>query len=311
MNALPATVCTQSELVDQDAIDIGELYEKAGSSLVASVKQQAECGRRLTEKKASMKHGEWLPWLEHNAAVLGFTTPQTSGRLMRLAANCTLAHNMSPVEALEASRKTWGHKEAVASAKALQRAADEKRLLGVEPRPGKYRTLVIDPPWDYGGINFATRSRPGYAEMSLEEITALPVPDWADDEFCHLYLWTTNNFLGEAFKLIEAWGFNYKTCLVWAKPHFGLGTYFRSQHELCLFATTGQQTTRANNISTVFEAPAGEHSAKPDEFYDIVRRASYPPYGEGFQREAREDFADTFTSGTVSARAPQHLRIAP
>ena len=69
------------EIVDNDAIEIGQLYQKAGHSLVDSVKYQIECGQRLTEKKVSMKHGQWAPWIQNNMAVLGFKTDRrpTSG----------------------------------------------------------------------------------------------------------------------------------------------------------------------------------------------------------------------------------------
>ena len=68
------TEIINSEIVDNDAIEIGELYQKAGRSLVDSVKYQIECGQRLTEKKATLKHGQWLAWLDSNLGVLGFST---------------------------------------------------------------------------------------------------------------------------------------------------------------------------------------------------------------------------------------------
>jgi N6-adenosine-specific RNA methylase IME4 len=132
--------------------------------------------------------------------------------------------------------------------------------------------------------------------MTHEELLALDVAAWAD-EGCHLYLWATNNFVTRAGKLIEAWGFDYHQLLTWVKPPpFGLGTYFRGSTEQALFATLGETTTRpaAAAIPTHFEAPRGEHSEKPEQFYEIVRAASYPPYGEAFQRKARPDFQNLF-----------------
>jgi len=86
--------------------------------------------------------------------------------------------------------------------------------------------------------------------------------------------------------------------LTWRKPHFGLGSYFRHQAEYVLFGIRGDLGTRpaAQSISTVFDAPIGEHSEKPERFYEIVRASSYPPYGEAFQRKARPDFVNLFTS---------------
>ena len=84
------------EIVDNDAIEIGELYERSRTDLIGSVRSAIECGQRLTEKKAFLVHGAWLPWLETNAGVLGFETRRTSSRLMKLAAeaNGTLASHL-------------------------------------------------------------------------------------------------------------------------------------------------------------------------------------------------------------------------
>lgn len=177
---------------------------------------------------------------------------------------------------------------------------DEKRLLSVEPAAGRFRTLVVDPPWDYMGYNHlsvAGRSDALYGVMSQAQLLELQVPDWAEDE-CHLYLWSTNNFIPHAVELVAAWGFAYKTLLTWVKPRIGMGSYFRGSTEQVLFAVRGGITTRVNDIPTHFEAPVGEHSEKPDCFYDLVRRASYPPFGEVFQRERRPDFAPAFIEKT-------------
>ena len=164
----------------------------------------------------------------------------------------------------------------------LKQKQDEQKRLSIKPVVGKFRTLVIDPPWDHEGLSIAGRGRPEYAVMSHEELLALPVAQWADDE-CHLYLWTTNNFILRAGELIKAWGFDYKTCLTWVKPGFGLGSYFRSSTEHCLFAVKGKVNTRVNNVPTHFMAPTSKHSSKPDVFFDVVERASYPPYLEYFE----------------------------
>lgn len=182
----------------------------------------------------------------------------------------------------------------------LKQAQDEQRILSVGPVHGKYKTLVIDPPWDHEGLSLAGRGRPEYAVMSHQQLCDMPVMEWAEEE-CHLYLWTTNNFILRGGDLISAWGFDFKTVLTWVKPHFGLGSYFRSSTEHCLFAIRGTTSTRVNNVPTHFEADAGEHSAKPECFYDIVRRASYPAYGEVFQREPRDGFVNLFESKVEAA----------
>lgn len=98
------------EVVDRDAIVIGELYERARTSIVDSVKCQIECGERLVAKKASMAHGEWLPWLEANAGVLRFETRRTAARLMKASeANGTLTSHLGEAKAAQISRLTWGN----------------------------------------------------------------------------------------------------------------------------------------------------------------------------------------------------------
>lgn len=139
----------------------------------------------------------------------------------------------------------------------------------------------------------ADRAAPTYNTMTHEELLAFDVSKWAEDD-CHIYLWTTNNFRPRAIELMPVWGFQHKTILTWVKPRWGLGSYFRNSTEHVLLGVRGELRTRSDCIATHFEAPVGEHSAKPDEFYDIIHKASYPPYGEIFQQKARDGFENVF-----------------
>lgn len=184
-------------------------------------------------------------------------------------------------------------------------AEDEERVLNLVPIAGKFRTLVIDPAWEYDWLSIAGRAKPGYAMQSLDQLRELDLLQWVDtDEGCQLYCWVTNNFMSEACKLVAHWGFQHRTLITWIKPPpFGLGSYFRNSTEHVLFATYGETTTRpaAASISTHFEAPRGEHSEKPEKFYDLVRASSYPPYGEGNQRTPRPDFISLFVEARSEA----------
>ena len=154
---------------------------------------------------------------------------------------------------------------------------------------GLFQTIVIDPAWDYSeeGDNDAFgRIRPSYHTMPMQEIEALPIAKLADDN-CHLYLWVTNRTLYKAFHLIEAWGFRYITCLTWIKPHYGVGNYYRSQTEHVLFGVKGSQPLKRHDVGTWFEAASGQHSAKPDKFYELVESCSYAPYIDIFGRKER------------------------
>ena len=133
--------------------------------------------------------------------------------------------------------------------------------------------------------------------MTLDEIEDInPAKRWADDDFCHLYMWAPNNFVYEAARIMDHWGFQHRCVLTWVKDSFGMGHYFRNTTEQVLFGTIGKKTTRVNDIRTHFEGMTGvkEHSDKPDEFYDLVKRASYPPYAEGFGRKERDEFTNLY-----------------
>jgi N6-adenosine-specific RNA methylase IME4 len=183
--------------------------------------------------------------------------------------------------------------EASAETRRESKDRDEQRILDLQPTAGKFRALIVDPPWDYEWLSIAGRAAPGYATMSHDELLALDVAGWAEEN-CHLYLWTTNNFMTRAVELMARWGFQHKTVLTWVKPRWGLGSYFRNSTEHVLFGVRGELRTRSDSIATHFEAPLGEHSEKPEKFYEIVRAASYEPFGEAFQRQDRSDFANLF-----------------
>lgn len=155
---------------------------------------------------------------------------------------------------------------------------------------GLFQTIVIDPAWDFseeGDNDVFGRARPDYHVMSIEEIESLLINKIADEN-CHLYLWITNRSLPKGFRLLDAWGFRYITCLTWVKPYFGIGNYFRGQTEHVLFGVKGSQLLKRKDVGTCFTAPRGDrHSAKPDEFYSLVESCSYAPYIDIFGRKER------------------------
>ena len=170
---------------------------------------------------------------------------------------------------------------------------DRERVAGLQPIVGRFRTLVIDPPWEYDD-GLAGQSRPDYATMTLEKLRELPVCEWAEDD-SHCYLWTTNGMLPHAFELMKSFGFEYKTTITWLKTHSGLGRYFRNRTEHILFGVRGRLSALGNH-NNVIEAPVRSklHSEKPEQFYQLVRDASPPNYGEAFQRKVRPDFVNLF-----------------
>ena len=208
----------------------------------------------------------------------------------------TLERIQAIIDAAERQPRRFGslvaemdsHGRIDATYRKLRRMIDEEQRLAVKPLKGKFRTLCIDPPWAYA-IGEET-IRPVYATMSQKELLALPISSWADDP-AHLYLWTRNADLPDAFQLVEAWGFKYLTMLTWVKPYFGMGSYFRTSTEHVLFGVRGHLLTRVRNIGTHFFAPKASHSEKRDFFYELVERASYPPCVDVFARRKRSGWS--------------------
>ncbi len=168
----------------------------------------------------------------------------------------------------------------------------------------RYRTILADPPWQFqnrtGKMAPEHKRLARYSTMELDEILGLPVRSLADDT-SHLYLWVPNALLLEGIKVLEAWGFKYKSNLVWHKIRKdggpdgrGVGFYFRNVTELVLFGVRGKnaRTLAPGRRQVNFLATRKrEHSRKPDEFYDIVESCSPGPYLELFARGARPDWA--------------------
>ena len=154
---------------------------------------------------------------------------------------------------------------------------------------GPFPVLYADPPWRYQFAESDTRGIENqYPTMALDEIRDLMVPA-AEDSM--LFLWATSPKLTEALAVLEEWGFTYRTCMVWVKDRIGMGYYARQQHELLLIGARGDipAPAPATRPPSVVTAPRAEHSAKPDEVYELIERM-YPGYPkcELFQRRPRD-----------------------
>ncbi len=165
----------------------------------------------------------------------------------------------------------------------------------------RFGTILADPPWRFqnrtGKMAPEHRRLSRYGTLTIDEIMALPVPDLAKD-VAHLYLWVPNALLPDGVRILEAWGFTYKTNLVWHKIRKdggsdgrGVGFYFRNVTELVLFGTKGKnaRTLAAGRRQVnMVETRKREHSRKPDELYDIIESCSWGPYLELFARGTRK-----------------------
>lgn len=147
----------------------------------------------------------------------------------------------------------------------------------------KFGTIYADPPWQYG--NQGTRASTGnhYEGMSVEEIAALPIDKLAADN-AHLHLWTTNAFLFDCKKIMENWGFEYKSCLVWVKPQMGIGNYWRVSHEFMLLGIRGQCPFMDRSQMSWVQESRTKHSSKPETIRKMIEVVSPGPYLELFGR---------------------------
>jgi N6-adenosine-specific RNA methylase IME4 len=168
----------------------------------------------------------------------------------------------------------------------------------------QFRTILADPPWQFtnrtGKVAPEHRRLSRYSTLSMQDIITLPV-DKITAETAHLYLWVPNALLPEGMMVLEAWGFSYKTNLIWHKVRKdggsdgrGVGFYFRNVTEIILFGVKGKNArtlqpgrSQVNLLAT----RKREHSRKPDEQYGIIEACSPGPRLELFGRGVRNSWA--------------------
>lgn len=165
---------------------------------------------------------------------------------------------------------------------------DKKK--NAEPIPqGEFNVILADPPWLYD-IDIRGSPSVHYDVMTVDKICEMNIPTAND---CILFLWATAPKIKEALQVLESWGFEYKTHMVWIKDKIGTGFYFRGQHELLLVGKKGQMLIpeEEDRPSSVLESPRTKHSKKPEKVYSIIEKM-YPDskYLELFARNTRENW---------------------
>ncbi len=167
----------------------------------------------------------------------------------------------------------------------------------------RFGTVLADPPWRFvnrtGKVAPEHKRLARYPTMQLDEICALPLADHLEDR-AHCYLWVPNALLPEGLAVLNAWGFDYKSNIVWHKIRKdggsdgrGVGFYFRNVTEILLFGTRGKNVrTEAPGRRQVnmIQSRKREHSRKPDEQYRIIEDCSWGPYLEVFGRGVRNNW---------------------
>ncbi|QIE46758.1 S-adenosylmethionine-binding protein [Pseudohalocynthiibacter aestuariivivens] len=167
----------------------------------------------------------------------------------------------------------------------------------------KFATIMADPPWRFtnrtGKVAPEHKRLSRYPTMNLDDICALPVADHVEDT-AHCYLWVPNALLPDGLAVLSAWGFQYKSNIIWHKVRKdggsdgrGVGFYFRNVTEILLFGVRGKNARTlapGRRQVNLFGTRKREHSRKPDEQYDIIESCSWGPYLELFGRGKRKDW---------------------
>ena len=167
----------------------------------------------------------------------------------------------------------------------------------------KYNTIYADPPWQFqnrtGKVAPENKRLNRYPTMTIEDIKTLPIADLAG-EMAHLYLWVPNALLPEGLAVMDAWGFDYKSNIIWEKVRKdggpdgrGVGFYFRNVTEMLLFGIKKKSSPNrtlqpARSQVNLIRTMKREHSRKPDEMIPIIEGCSQGPRIELFARGVRE-----------------------
>lgn len=167
----------------------------------------------------------------------------------------------------------------------------------------KFRTILADPPWQFqnrtGKMAPEHKRLARYSTLKLDDIKRIPVSEVAAEK-AHLYLWVPNALLPDGLEVMKAWGFEYKTNIVWEKIRKdgqpdgrGVGFYFRNVTEILLFGIRGNENRTlapARSQVNLIRTMKREHSRKPDEIFPIIEACSPGPYLEMFARGLRENW---------------------
>ena len=180
------------------------------------------------------------------------------------------------VEAIEEIKQD--DKKVVTPSAVVSLVRNKKRKIRVEETEqpnldGIYRVIYADPPWQYNAdfMDKYGHAKSHYSTMSIEELCALPVADVRADD-CVLFMWTTSPKLEQAFQVIKAWGFKYKTSFVWDKVKHNFGYYNSVRHEFLLIAGHGSSTPDVKELhdSVISIERSGKHSEKPEYFRELI-----------------------------------------
>lgn len=183
----------------------------------------------------------------------------------------------------------WSVRDLKEAVTQYKRRQDEEIRLANEPE--KYSIILADPAWEYDFSRSPTRDISNqYLPSTLDDMKRLKIPAAED---CILFMWATSPKIPQGIELMQAWGFEYKTCMVWVKDKIGMGYYARQKHELLFIGGKGNLQLPDDNKKpeSVFFADRTEHSEKPEIVYEIIE-SMFPEYKklEIFARSKRNNW---------------------
>lgn len=265
--------------IENHAAEVRILAECRAGELLAGM-EKAKGGRpKKTNDTVSSVSGDGIRLKD-----LGITPKQSE----RWRAEASVPEK----ERQEWIEKTKKNKERITAGGLIRKAKHEKKrkeTMREAKLAGKFSVVLADPPWKYGASTVTGAAADHYPTMDTDAISAMPIAEHATKNAV-LFLWCTNPLLPDGLRVLEAWGFKYKTNLVWVKDKAtsGLGFYVRGQHELLLIGVRGAFEPKIRPTS-IIRAPRGKHSQKPEEAYRVIE-AMYPDQKslELFAREKRK-----------------------
>lgn len=235
-----------------------------------------------------------LLWSHHKEVTSIKTLADKNGKLAR-----TDEHDMEKAQELLAKAQKEGLSVRELRAAVAEHVHNQDAQIRLANEPEKYSVVYADPPWEYRNSGFEMSAAQHYPTMPTDAICGLRVPV-AENAVC--FMWTTNPLLEDGLRVLKAWGFEYKTNLVWVKDNHTAGFYVYGQHEILLLGVrgSGQLPSDEAKPKSVIHGANDEHSRKPDVAYEIIE-AMYPTGKriEMFARRKRDGW-DSFGNEVAS-----------
>lgn len=250
----------------------GEMYSQAMDATERSYDSLAQA-KWISKSYEFCDRSQNLSWKHHREAA-SLPESERSTMLERAEAEgWTTRELRSEVNQRKAAKKIK------ASDGETYTVADLQSLSG-----RKFGCIYADPPWQYDNQGTRASTENHYSGMTIEELCDLPIGELAAPD-AHLHLWTTNAFLFECPKIFAAWGFEFRSSYIWAKPQMGIGNYWRNSHEILLSAIRGDaKRFNDHSLRSWGTFNRTQHSAKPEEIRAMIEKASPGPYLELFAR---------------------------